>query len=245
MNVAKTYKEWEKVGEIYILNNKQYIKAKHPNTGNLRQIRVYSDAEYKRMYPNEKNVEKKDSNTPRFKNQKNILGFSKGYITIFKGAVAENDDWFHYSNARYARPWGWYISSAEKVPTDIPEGIYPIKLKWSDVSIDDSALKSEDEIRKIVDAIIFKPSKSSYIGEIGDRITTTVKIKQVLDFDGNYGTSHMHIMEDENENVFIWTTATKRWEKDTTHTINGTVKDHRNYQNQKQTILTRCKEMVK
>lgn len=237
MPVAKSFQNFIMLSDKpYFVNGRRYVKVRNPKTNTERQVRWYSDAEYASMYHETLKVTI---------SRKNILGFSKGYITIFKGAVAENDDWFHYSNARYARPWGWYIISTEKVPNDIPEGIYPIKLKWFDVSIDDSTLKSEDEIRKIVDAIIFKPSKSNYIGEIGDRITITIKIKQVLDFDGNYGVSHMHIMEDENENIFIWTTAAKRWEKDTVHTINGTIKDHRNYQNQKQTILTRCKEMVK
>ena len=63
-----------------------------------------------------------------------------------------------------------------------------------------------------------------------------------ITLEGYYGINHMHIMEDEDGNTFVWTTAARNWEEESEHTIIGTVKDHRTYKNVKQTILTRCKE---
>lgn len=243
MNVAKTYKEWEKVGEIYILNNKQYIKAKHPNTGNLRQIRVYSDAEYKRMYPDEKIVEKKDSNAPRFKNQKNVLGFEKGFITIFKGDTYAHLEWFQQSEARYCRWWGWYFISTAVIPEDLPEGIIPIQLNWELVGKDNGDLKTDEQVASAIDSLIYEESPSQFIGNIGERIEVDVTVIRAIELDGRFGKSTIHIMEDKDKNVYVWTTASKTWNVDSVKKIRGTVKDHRVYKNTKQTLLIRCMEV--
>jgi hypothetical protein len=52
-------------------------------------------------------------------------------------------------------------------------------------------------------------------------------------------------MTDVNENVYVWTTASKSWEEGSEHYIRGTVKEHSVYKNTKQTVLTRCTEVKK
>ena len=50
-------------------------------------------------------------------------------------------------------------------------------------------------------------------------------------------------MTDKNDNVYVWTTASKRWEEESIHYVRGTVKNHKFYRNCKQTILTRCRDL--
>ena len=69
------------------------------------------------------------------------------------------------------------------------------------------------------------------------------EVVHVIDLDGAYGLSHMHIMIDPDENVFVWTTASKKWETGKTYHLRGTVKEHRTYRNIQQTCLTRCIEI--
>ena len=59
--------------------------------------------------------------------------------------------------------------------------------------------------------------------------------------DNQYGNSHMHIMEDTDENVYVWTTASKSLEVDTTVHMRMKVKDHKEYDGVKQTIVYYCK----
>jgi hypothetical protein len=80
-------------------------------------------------------------------------------------------------------------------------------------------------------------------GNIGDRLELTLTVQRVIDLDGYYGPSHMHVMVDADENVFVWTTASKKWETGQTYHIRGTVKEHRTYRNIQQTCLTRCIEI--
>ena len=50
MAVAKSYKSYTICGEPYEKNGKMYIVIAHPNTGNRREARWYTDAEYAKMY---------------------------------------------------------------------------------------------------------------------------------------------------------------------------------------------------
>lgn len=142
MNVAKSYIGWPTIGEIFVENKKEYIIVQNPKTGNQRKARVYSDTEYRRLYPDIK-IENKSC-----RNLKRILGFNKGYILFFPGVSLE-DKWCNENpEVRYHAKWGWYVPSTEKVPEPCPYKYYI--LYWSDVAIDDANLKPEGEIKKVL-----------------------------------------------------------------------------------------------
>jgi hypothetical protein len=239
--VAKSYANWEQIGEVIISSGKKYINVKHPKTGNLKQVRVYSEVEYKKMYPDITASSGSVQDT-YFKPQKDVLGFQKGYITIFKGDTYKNLEWFQQSIARYTRLWGWYIISTEEIPADLPEDVTPVQLPWEMVGNEDGKVKPEAEVKMAVESLIYDEGTSEFIGEIGERLDLELTVDRVIELDGNYGRSNMHIMSDDCGNVFVWTTASKFWEVGSEKKLRGTVKDHRTYKGVKQTILTRCAE---
>ena len=240
MAVAKSYQELEIVGDVFVSSGRQYVNVKL-KSGKLKTVRWYSDAEYRKMYPEAVAVDR--STDPYYKPQKEVLGFTKGYITIFKGDTYSEIDWFRASIARYARWWGWYIISTEEVPADLPEGITPIQLPWELVGQEDGNLKPEHLVKEAVESIIYDESESEYVGSIGERLDLYLTVERTIELDGAYGRSTMHIMRDDCGNLFVWTTASKSWSAGTEHHIKGTVKDHRKYKNECQTVLTRCLEV--
>ena len=240
MAVAKSYQELEIVGDVFVSSGRQYVNVKL-KSGKLKTVRWYSDAEYRKMYPEAVAVDR--SADPYYKPQKEVLGFTKGYITIFKGDTYAEIDWFRASIARYARWWGWYIISPEEVPADLPAGIEPIQLPWELVGQEDGNLKSEHLVKEAVESIIYDESESEYVGSIGERLDLYLTVERTIELDGAYGRSTMHIMRDDCGNLFVWTTASKSWSAGTEHHIKGTVKDHRKYKNECQTVLTRCLEV--
>lgn len=243
MPVAKSYANMKIVGDPYIVSGRQYVQV---DTGKgLRQVRWYTDAEYRKMYPvmNKATDEVLKKDDPYYKPQKEVLGFTKGYITIFKGDTYSEIDWFRASIARYARWWGWYIISTEEIPADLPAGIEPIQLSWDLVGQEDGKLKPEHLVKEAVESLIYEGSDSEYQGNIGDRLELFVTVDKAIELDGNYGHSTMHIMRDDFGNFYVWTTAAKSWVEGSEHHIKGTVKDHRTYRNEKQTVLTRCTEV--
>lgn len=240
MPVAKSYQSLEIVGDVFVSSGRQYVNVKL-KSGKLKTVRWYSDAEYRKMYPEAVAADR--SADPYYKPQKEVLGFTKGYITIFKGDTYAEIDWFRASIARYARWWGWYIISTEEVPADLPEGITPIQLSWELVGQEDGNLKPEHLVKEAVESIIYEESKSEYVGSIGERLDLYLTVERTIELDGAYGRSSMHIMRDDCGNSYVWTTASKTWSVGSEHHIKGTVKDHRKYRNQCQTILTRCLEV--
>lgn len=249
MNVAPSFQEFEKLTEPYLVSGKMYIKVRNPKTGTERQVRCYSDKEYAKAYggkcaTGDLEAPKVDrSADPYWKPQKEVLGFTKGYITIFKGDTYANLEWFQQSIARYTRWWGWYIISTEEVPADLPEGLTAIQLPWELVGNEDGAIKSETKIKEAVDSLIYDAGTSAYQGAIGDRLELTLTVVRNQALENNFGHSNMHIMEDADGNIYVWATSAKNWAVGTEHHIRGTVKNHNTYQNQKQTILTRCSEV--
>ena len=234
MPVAKTYQNYPLSTKPYIKNNKQYVKILMKN-GSSKEVRWYSDIEYERLYPGEEKI-------VRISTLKKVLGFDKGYIIIFKGDTYNVLEWFQNSVARYHRLFGWYIVSTEEVPNPLPFGIEPIQLIWEDIAVDDNNLKTDKEVIEHINNLRYEPSTSEFVGNIKDKVAFKAKMIKVVPVESYYGTSHLHIMEDvETKNIFVWNTSTTALDVGATYHVAGTVKEHKQYKNIKQTVLTRCK----
>lgn len=237
--VAKSYQNLEIVGEPFSSKGRLYIQVKTKG-GIFKTVRWYSEKEYMKMYPNDTIVEK--DNFKRIKTQKETLGFEKGYITIFKGNTYEDKEYFQMSTARYNRWWGWYFISTDELPNDIPEDVEPITLPWEIVGNENGTLKNEDEVIAAVESLIYDPDISEYQGKIGERLELFLTVEKTITLDSYYGQSILYTMRDNNQNIFIWITASKtiHLEENNIYHLRGTVKEHKKYKNQKQTVLSRC-----
>lgn len=90
---------------------------------------------------------------------------------------------------------------------------------------------------------------SQYVGDVGEKITITATYDHSAWFDVQIGWKkermYIHTFKDADGNVLIWKTSkglgsTGLHEGDLAQ-IKGTVKDHNEYKDEKQTVLTRCK----
>lgn len=89
---------------------------------------------------------------------------------------------------------------------------------------------------------------SQYVGTVGEKITTdatylyTAKYK-VRSFSGfGEDTMCIHMFKDAKGNKLVWRTAKGlAMENDTPVVLTGTIKEHKEYKDEKQTTLTRCK----
>jgi hypothetical protein len=238
--VAKSFQNMTQLCEPYSANGKMYVKVRNEKTGTERQVRWYSESEYAKLYPEEKIVV---AVTPKVNPQKEVLGFTKGYITIFKGKIEENLEWFEDSNARYCRWWGWYIISTEDVPADLPQGIETIKLDWANVGNENGLLKTDEQIRNFIENLTYAQTGSEYVGSIGERLELFITVVENRRVEGYHGHSVVHIFQDSQDNQFIWTTSAKDWQEGETKHIKGTVKEYTISKGNKQTVLTRCVEV--
>ena len=233
--VAKSYQNLEQVTDIYSLNGKNYVKVRMKN-GSIKQVRAYSEAEYNKYNPEVKIIQPA-------KSQRYIFGFGDaGYIWIFKGDTYSALDWFKFQPTKYSRMLGWYLNSDTEMPDPLPIGVTPVKLYWDDVCDETGEhFKDEDEVRAFVDTLVYEAGNSTWQGEIKERLTLELTCTRIIHFDGTYGRSTLLSFEDEDGNIFTWTTSTdKDIVEDGKYIIAGTVKDHITYRNTQQTVLTRC-----
>jgi hypothetical protein len=99
---------------------------------------------------------------------------------------------------------------------------------------------------------------SQHVGEVGQKIEMKVKYIKSASWDvrfaqGYWGTStqYIHTFVDEEGNILVWKTSNslgkwidgnwKAYHSGDQLILKGTIKDHSEYEGQKQTVLTRCK----
>ena len=247
MPVAKSFSKLKQFGEPFKENGKMYITVV-TEKGNPKIVRWYSESEYARMYPEVKVDRTKD---PYYKSQKLVLGFEKGYITIFKGITPENEEWFERNQyCRYARWWGWYVPSTVAVPVDYPKGVQEVKLTWEPMGNEEDWLKDEATVKKHVRNTLLaasrKPSSTSkHQGKIGDRLDIRVKVigKQTTENKKYNSKSHLYEFQDTKGNFYKWKTEAKDWAIGSEHHIRGTVKEFDELSGEPCTTLARCMQV--
>lgn len=135
--VAKSYQDLPIVEEPYIKSGKSYCKVRL-KSGNIKEVRVYTEKEYEKMYPMPK---------PKWAPQRKMLGFGdEGYIIIFN-TKPEFESFYEKGPFRFSRFFGWYLPANETIPV-LPDGIIPKFLPWEVVGNDDGELKEEKELMK-------------------------------------------------------------------------------------------------
>lgn len=228
--VAKSYQNLSQVGEPYCVNGRMYIKVA-TSTG-TKQVRWYTENEYRSMYG-------VDAIPEARKTQKEVLGFTEGYITIFRGETFDHKEELKEAGARYTRWWGWGIAGGSEVPEI--EGLEPVRLDWETVGGPDGKCYTEEVVTAALEPILYGAGKSSYQGQVGERLRNIpVTVISCNTFASNYGAKQVITFEDNFENVYVWFTTSKQVDAGTNWLLTGTVKDHNTYKGVAQTILTRC-----
>ncbi len=82
---------------------------------------------------------------------------------------------------------------------------------------------------------------SQHVGTVGARIELALTIRNVMTFEGMYGTTYIHIMNDAAGNVVVYKGSAILGQREATVTVKATVKEHGERDGVKQTILARPK----
>lgn len=238
MPVAKTYKDFPFEGEAFKENGRMYINVK--TSKGIKKVRWYTDAEYRRMYPNETIV----TDIMDF-DARTAFGFGpKGYITIYKGhnveEWAENDRRNIYYNLTFL-----YYTPSELARPNLIEGIEPIQLKWEEVAAEGNKMKSHEEVRKYVDRLLAfeNDSKSNFQGNKDDWVQKTVTVREKKSKESRFGTKHTYALVDAEGNTYIWETGAKDYDCAQTISLKMKVKEHKEINGEKCTIVWYCKEI--
>lgn len=238
MAVAKTYAKMEISGEPFKENGRMYINVIAPK--GLKKVRWYSDAEYKRLYPEEST----EDITNEF-NARIAFGFgTEGYITLYKGKNveewAENDR----TNIWYNLTFGYYTPGRLDTPHLI-DGIEPIKLKWDEVVSKGNIMKSHDEVRQYVNKLLILDTNgtSEYQGAENEWLQKTVNVTKKSSKESHVGTKHTYTLEDSEGNLYVWETGARDYPTNASVSLKMKVKEHKEIGNTKVTVVWYCKEI--
>lgn len=235
MPVAKSFQNLTQICDPYTIDGRQYVKVQNER-GYIRQVRWYTQTEYDKIYADSA----KPVSKPR--TAKEALGFFNDYITIFKGNTYPLLDWFKSSGAKYKPLWGWYFPSNMDLPNPLPNGVEPVRLLWENVcNLTGDDLGPKEIIEQAVGTLLYEPSNSQFVGEVEDKIVITITVKKKTSFSGPYGPTNLFIMEDLEDNIYTWFTTTNPIQEGQSYILRGSVKDHKIYKNEKQTVLSRCR----
>lgn len=232
MPVAKSYAKMSLIGEPFQENGRMYVYVAAPK--GQKKVRWYSEAEYKRMYP--------EAQTTTTFNARHAFGFDNGYITLYKGRNVR--DWAEddRTNIWYNTIFGYYTPGRLILPS-LGADITPVSLKWEDIAAHDDVMKPYEEVQKIVSSLIYDDSGSTYQGEVNEWLEKKLTVRENKTREDRFGEKHTHFMVDAEGNTYLWETGTKNFVCDETVYLKMKVKEHKEINGEKITVVWYCKEM--
>ncbi|WP_333980521.1 hypothetical protein [Bacillus pumilus] len=192
----------------------------------------------------EKKRQERIAKAPEFNAEKlEQLGYHTGKIFSLLGDTFQIKDELKDKGARWGgRTLGWYfpkkLSEYEMLELDVSELIeYNL---FGEVQE-----KHPEDYRDYVNGLKknLEP-ESNWVGEVGKRQDFALTILSSFEIETQFGWSCINTLKDDEGNKFVWKTQhdlVYTHGKGETIKLKGTVKEHSEYRDEKQTILTRCK----
>ena len=103
--------------------------------------------------------------------------------------------------------------------------------------------KAEAERREKEEAErVARYESHKYVGKVGDKMELQATYLYCGWYDTMYGTTYVYTFEDADSNRFVWKTSTSLGISEGTKVnLKGTLKEHSEYNEIRQNVLTRCK----
>ena len=209
----------------------------------IDEVRDYTEAEFASM---QRAKAKRDAER-REKNNKNMLaqhGFKDVYAYAVVGNTYDMKEELKAHGAKFSYELLWVCPEE---PTWLPTDRY-VRICAADIfELKDDVLMLKDSASDYIKSL--QPKSGEYLGNVGQRITVTVIVTKVLEFSHEYmrgwpTTTYKYIMKTTDGNTVTWQTSSVYWQEGHECTIIGTVKEHAEYNGVRQTVLTRCKEVI-
>lgn len=104
-------------------------------------------------------------------------------------------------------------------------------------------IEAADRRKKEQDA---EKAASQFVGTVGDKLSIDVASAIcVYSSESIYGMQYLYKFVGTDNNVYMWSTSNWIEDTDRVASVKGSVKDHEEFRGVKQTILTRCKVILK
>ena len=213
-------------------------------TGQFTHRYIIRTPEYERELAAKRNARARKKNLaerPAFL-EKN--GFNEDGITyVVVGNTYEIKDTLKAMGAKFNEFIKWHL------PFD-PEGYTTVEMSVEECFDEEEETgllrwKSADDLAELIEkkAPEIPVPETNYIGNVGDKITLELTQVACFTFLSKFGICFINKFRDAEGNVVIWKTNRRVANDGEKVTIKGIIKEHNEYNSEKQTILTRCKTL--
>lgn len=215
------------------------LDAKRQERAAKRQAKAEAEADEKRKAWLERNGFDADGNT-----------------YCFLGDTYPIKDELKALGAQYYGALGWHIN----------KGVDGYKMAIINIhDVADATLYGytldNTKVKEAIEAQTEKEPASEYIGNVGEKITIEVVLTNITSWETKFGTQYLYSFKDASGNVLVWKTSTGWFKADDDgnvtsiflnsgdkeikfneeFTLTATIKEHSEYKEVKQTVLTRVK----
>lgn len=208
--------------------------------------------EDKRIAKGQKEIEERKAHASElnaeFFKDKGFNSDGKTWAVVKTGFVPKEFQEEMLSKGAKKHGWNIYLFSESQADYDCIEldakdccsaDIYGVYYDYNFIFMNKLVADVQEKERKAL------AEKSAYYGNVGDKIDgLEVTVKNIFDYETQFGIMYIYIMEDSNGHQFKWNTSSgfpTNNANDEVITIKGTIKEHSEYNGIKQTVLTRCK----
>lgn len=270
---AESYRDYERIGEPILKNNKLYTKIKMTcprcnGSGYLPfnvdsgicfkcrggkylidTVRLYTAAEIESQKKAAEKIKEKKIKEKEAAEADNKLcwlsnhGFSEDGITyLICGNTFDIKDQLKAAGAKFDALLKWHTPHKIELADDFPQ----VAISFDEIYTWTNYGKWADEksdAKKVVQSKMPILDTSEFIGAVGDKLSKVeVTLVSAKGFDSFYGYNTIFTFKTLDNNVVTWITSTlKDIHEGEKLLISGTVKELKEYNSQRQTVLTRCK----
>lgn len=167
----------------------------------------------------------------------------QGEVWVALGNTYGMKDQLKAMGAHYEPVFGWYFDHAVE---DIPlrkletEEVWRVINDYGKISLREDVFETVKQYRK--EYVASLSPVTYFFGEVGDKIEKAVVLTKVTSWDSVYGTCFFYRFIDTEGHVFVWKTGSVLdLEAGKSLILKGTIKEHKEYEGTKETVLTRCK----
>ena len=229
---------------------------------NYHTVKIYTPEEYEKYMRNaertrERKAEKREAER-RFAEEHSEENLKKalaeaGYdpedpqVYVIGGAnTFAIKDWLKENGFKFNSELNWYCMQPKEVPA--PYKLAPIPFsscfEWNCYF---KKFNLKEGVKELADAArnsLYPKSNSEWMGDIKERLRNIeVTYVSSRDIESYYGLSILYTFK-AGENILVWFCSGKGLPQDIevgdSFLLTGTVKDHKEYNGVKQTVLTRC-----
>lgn len=200
----------------------------------------------------QKLLAKRDARMAKQADEKNTEFLAKngfdaeGNTWVITGNTFDIKEELKEAGAKYEPALGWHIDHETSYPS--------VKVNFEEITHKNDhnwlSFNLYKEVKAVIESKMPKVEKpvSGYVGEIGEKLETEVTYVKHYGYSipayNGFGEDYVSLFtfEDADGNVIVWkTTAYPEVSVGQKYILKGTVSDHREYKEVKQTFLKRCK----